>query len=242
MSVAIPKLTLVYFGFANRAEPIRLAAAIGRIAFTNKSIQYQDFSSHKDELPLGQLPILEIESGGKKLVIPQAHAILRYFGKLGGLYPHDPIESCQVDSMIDTVNDASRPLVMTIVGSKELTITEEHEWSNEEKIAIRKRAIDKVFPKYLGYLNNILKNNVSGWLVGDTVTIADLRLYQLATWIDSGALDGVPSSVLDTYPEIKQHMLQIREIPEVKEFYAKHSAPYGDFDYVPSKKQAVASS
>lgn len=49
--------------------------------------------------------------------------------------------------MIDTVNDASRPLVMTIVGSKELTITEEHEWSNEEKIAIRKRAIDKVFPK-----------------------------------------------------------------------------------------------
>lgn len=84
MSVAIPKLTLVYFGFANRAEPIRLAAAIGRIAFTNKSIQYQDFSSHKDELPLGQLPILEIESGGKKLVIPQAHAILRYFGKLGG--------------------------------------------------------------------------------------------------------------------------------------------------------------
>jgi glutathione S-transferase len=131
---------------------------------------------------------------------------------------------------------------MTIVGSKELTITEEHEWSNEEKIAIRKRAIDKVFPKYLGYLNDILKNNMSGWLVGDKVTIADLRLYQLAIWIDSGALDGVPSSVLDTYPEIKQHMLQIREIPEVKEFYPKHSAPYGDFDYVPSKKQAVASS
>lgn len=80
-----PKLTLVYFGFANRAEPIRLAAAIGGIVFTNKSVQYHDFASHKDELPLGQLPILEIDYGNDhKIVIPQAHAILRYFGKLGG--------------------------------------------------------------------------------------------------------------------------------------------------------------
>ena len=84
MASPYPKLTLVYFGFANRAEPIRLAAAIGGVPFTNKSIHYQDFASLKDELPLGQLPILEIEKDGDKIVISQAHAILRYFGKLGG--------------------------------------------------------------------------------------------------------------------------------------------------------------
>jgi glutathione S-transferase len=83
--VVMPKLTLSYFPFANRAEPIRLAAAIGKVPFTNKSVAFQDFPQVKQHLPLGQLPILEIESPGKEtVVISQAHAILRYFGKLGG--------------------------------------------------------------------------------------------------------------------------------------------------------------
>jgi hypothetical protein len=82
----MPKLTLSYFPFASRAEPIRLAAAIGKVPFTNKSVAFQDFPQVKQHLPLGQLPILEIESPGKEpIVISQAHAILRYFGKLGGM-------------------------------------------------------------------------------------------------------------------------------------------------------------
>ena len=49
--------------------------------------------------------------------------------------------------MIDVVDDASKPIVTTIVGSKGMMITEEHEWNNDEKIDIRKRAIEKVFPR-----------------------------------------------------------------------------------------------
>jgi len=49
--------------------------------------------------------------------------------------------------MIDIVDDTSRPIVTTIVESTEMIIIEEHEWNNEEMIAIRKRAIEKVFPR-----------------------------------------------------------------------------------------------
>ena len=82
--------------------------------------------------------------------------------------------------------------------------------------------------------------NKSGWLVGDSVTIADLRLYQMAIWIDSDILDGMPPSVLDAYPHVKKHMHRIKQIPQVKEFYAKHSPPYGDFDYVPTNKRVAS--
>ena len=81
----IVKHTLVYFGMGGRAEPIRLAAVIGRIHFTNKAISFKDFMATQDTLPLGQVPILEIEEGeGKCTVIPQSDAILRYFGKQTG--------------------------------------------------------------------------------------------------------------------------------------------------------------
>lgn len=84
--MVIPKLTLYYFGFGGRAEPLRLAAAVGKIAFTNKSVDFKDFGEMKETLPLAQLPVLEIEEEGKdKVTLTQSVSILRYFGKLGGM-------------------------------------------------------------------------------------------------------------------------------------------------------------
>jgi hypothetical protein len=68
------------------------------------------------------------------------------------------------------------------------------------------------------------------------VTIADLRLYQLAIWLESGMLDGIPPSTLDSYPLVKDHMDRIRKIPQVEAWYKDHSPPYGDFEFVPSKE------
>lgn len=80
-----PKFTIVYFGMGGRAEPIRLAAAIGKIPFTNKALGYQDFSKERSSFPLKQVPVLEIEEPGeKKVVIHQSMSILRYFGKMAG--------------------------------------------------------------------------------------------------------------------------------------------------------------
>mmetsp|Transcript_25849 Transcript_25849/g.43961 ORF Transcript_25849/g.43961 Transcript_25849/m.43961 type:complete len:154 (-) Transcript_25849:56-517(-) len=80
-----PKLTLVYFGLGGRAEAIRLAAAVGKIPFTNKSLTFKDFSAEKGTFPLQEVPVLEIEEPGKeKYAIPQSVAILRYIGKMAG--------------------------------------------------------------------------------------------------------------------------------------------------------------
>ena len=138
------KFTLTYFRFANRAEPIRLAFAIGKIPFTNKVIQFQDFGALKSSLPMGQLPLLEVEGqDGSMTTISQSQALLRYVGKLSGLYPTDEIEACKVDEICAIIDDASTPIVLTVQGPVKAFIMEAGEWNSEEKIAIRQRAVHK---------------------------------------------------------------------------------------------------
>jgi hypothetical protein len=45
--------------------------------------------------------------------------------------------------MIDAVDDASRPLVMTVQGAVRTMISEDTEWTPEEKVAIRHRVLEK---------------------------------------------------------------------------------------------------
>mmetsp|Transcript_12560 Transcript_12560/g.18846 ORF Transcript_12560/g.18846 Transcript_12560/m.18846 type:complete len:86 (+) Transcript_12560:1336-1593(+) len=79
-----PKISLSYFMFSGRGEPIRLACVAGDVPFTNKCISFDDFVKLKPTLPNGQLPVLEIESeDGSKNIIGQSDAILRYVGKIG---------------------------------------------------------------------------------------------------------------------------------------------------------------
>lgn len=56
--------------------------------------------------PNGQLPIMEVD--GK--VIPQSVAQIRYVGKVGGLYPTDPIEAALADAAIESVIDIHGPM------------------------------------------------------------------------------------------------------------------------------------
>lgn len=234
-----PKLTLTYFPLAARAEPIRLAAAIGKISFTNKAVEFKDWKDIKDTTPLGQLPILEVKddpSKEDKIVIPESSAILRYIGKLGGLYPEDPVQALQVDSFLETANDATKKIELSIMGPVKTLIAEE-EWTNEEKMAFRKRIAENKqhgLPFHLSYFENALKKNeASGWLVGDTITIADIQVYRIGNWLQSGMLDGIPKEILNDYPKVKEHYHRIEALPKVAAWRSKYTAPYGSFDFEP---------
>ena len=194
MSSPNPKLTLVYFPFSGRAESIRLTAAAGGLPFTNKAMAFPDFkeAQTKGTLPLGQLPVLEIESTDQEgkthtSTVTQTSAILRYFGKKAGLYPTDEMEAIKVDEYICILDDLIQPLVMSIMGAVKALVSDT-EWTSEEKIGLRQKWLESTMPKYLGKVEEDLKKSESGWLVGDSVSIADLRLFTELTWIESGIL------------------------------------------------------
>lgn len=56
------------------------------------------------------MPLLEVD--GK--VIPQSGAQIRYVGKIGGLYPTDPIDAAFADAAVDAVTDIHIPMRASI--------------------------------------------------------------------------------------------------------------------------------
>ncbi len=84
----------------------------------------------------------------------QSNAIMRYVGKLGGLYPSDPVEALEVDLVIDTVEEVTKFLVYTMIGPKGIFFTDQT-LSDQEKIDIRKKMMDPSLsdPKNAAYVS-----------------------------------------------------------------------------------------
>ncbi len=82
-----PELKLTYFDIRGRAEAIRLALHLADIPFTDERLPREEAMAliAEGSLPFHALPVLEV--GGK--LHAQSLALLRYVGKLGGLYPED---------------------------------------------------------------------------------------------------------------------------------------------------------
>lgn len=232
--MSTPKLTLTYFASPGRAEPIRIACAVSDIAFTNKVLSYAEFAQAIPNLPLGQVPTLDIETDGTKKTLTQTSAILRYVGKLGGLYPKDDdIAAAEIDETLAVMDDYRNPLVTTIMGKAKALLSDGESFTDEEKMAIRERWIKICAPRHLGFLEKKLSSSTSGFLVGDSLTIADLSLYSDLTWLQSGALDGIPTDVVNSYPACLKFIDKVKEHEGVKKWTGKYSKPYETFDYEP---------
>jgi len=229
---------LSYFGIMGRAEPIRLTFVQAQLPFTNKAVEFAEFTELKPTLPCGQLPVLEIEDEetGSKTMMDQSNAIMRYVGKLGGLYPSDPVEALEVDLVIDTVEEAYKFLGYTLTGPKGIFFSEDT-LSDQEKIDIRKKLMDPAIPRNVAYFLSVLEKrldeNKSGWFVGDNVTIADIRAHQIVSWLTGGFLDGIPTNCMDTYPLLKALHDKIEALPEIAAFRSKYGKKYTTFDYTP---------
>ena len=84
-------LRLRYFPFAGRAGAIRDALRIGNVRFDDVHVPLDRFSEQKaaGELPFGSLPVLDVDDGERRTSAAQSNAILRFVGRLTGLYPVD---------------------------------------------------------------------------------------------------------------------------------------------------------
>uniref|UniRef100_A0A7R9UBX0 Glutathione transferase n=1 Tax=Pinguiococcus pyrenoidosus TaxID=172671 RepID=A0A7R9UBX0_9STRA len=212
-------MKLTYFDFGGRAEYTRLACVIGGIDFENHLISFEQFGQMKasGELPHGQVPILEIDG----VKYPQSNSQLRYVGKLAGLYPEDPLEALRVDAYVDFAEDMAVPVGATI-SRKRFGLPDFAD--EDEKKAAREQLAFELLPPLLQQLEKKLADNGTGWCVGDSCTIADLRWYQPLNTVLSGTLDYVPPSILDAYPLAKGLVDKVKSIPAVHAWYEAEAA------------------
>ncbi len=211
------KLVLYYFSIPFwRAEVTRLTLYINNIEFIDYRISETEYEIFKNngKLPNGmiapfrQLPVLEVD--GK--LIAQTGAIARFCGKLSDMYPKDDdFNSAKIDQVIDAAQDIN--YIITISGRDK---------NPDKKIEARKRLTTIHLPKWFQFLENLLnENSQSNWFVGKDMTIADLAIWRLLGWIISGKLEGVPTTVLNSYKNLIQMRKQVSQHPKVKEWMLK---------------------
>lgn len=188
----------------------------------------------RPSLPLGQLPVLKIEADGETKVVPQSDAILRYVGSLSkNLYPAE--SALEIDALLETISEFERPILISFLGLV-TTLIADQEWTEADKLAMRKRILETHIPKYFGYVENILKENPSGWMVGDNLSIADLKWYFLISNLQTGVIDGIPADITDAYPLLTEHVQKVRNYPEIQAWYDRFpNAPYPTFDFKPTE-------
>ena len=189
----------------------RLALHLGKVPFEDvrmKTPEERAAFQNSGKSPFGQAPILEVD--GK--CIAQTGGIARYCGKIGGFYPKDDdFAAAKIDEIIDTATD------ITVAVSRTMRM------EAKEKEEARKELATVTLPKYLKALEKIMSENGStGFYVGSKMTIADIAMWRLFGWLTGGIVDGLPTTLLDSTPQVLTNFKTTDQHPEIKQWMESH--------------------
>lgn len=208
--MAVRKLVLTYFDIKGKAEPVRLALAVGGVPFEDRRLQRGEWAELKPQTRWRYLPELTVTEDGKAPVtFGQSNAQLRYVGRLAGLYPADePLQAALVDEILDALEDMRAPVVLSM-----------REDDAERKAAMRQKLAAETLPHWFTLLEERAQaNGANGHLVGAGLTVADLGYYQVISWLRMGILDGVPVTIGDGYPALEKVRTGVAALEKVQAF------------------------
>ena len=196
-----------------RAEVLRVSLFIKDIPFEDIRVLREEFVHliktgflpNGKRSPFHQLPVIEVDNE----IIGQTGAIARYCGKVSNLYADDMLKAAKIDQIIDAATDITNKVSPTI---KEKNL--------EKKMEDRKVLVNKLLPRWFKYLENLLSEDESTWFV-EKMTIADIAMWRLLGWLSSGIIDGIPTSVVDDFPKLKNIHHQVHTHPKVQEWMLK---------------------
>jgi glutathione S-transferase len=200
------KIVLTYFDFdGGRGEPARLALHIGGIAFEDRRVGMQDWPTLRDKMPFQAMPLLEADGNS----VAQSNTIIRYVGKLAGLYPKDDWQA----ALCDEIMDASEDIGSRIGGTMQL--------ADDAKKKARETLAAGAITRHLEQLAVRLKNGGGEYFVDKRLTVADLKVFGLVRWLRSGALDHIPKDLVDRVaPALVQHNERVASNPKIAAYYA----------------------
>ncbi|MFZ6724906.1 glutathione S-transferase [Undibacterium sp. MH2W] len=201
------QLKLTYFDVhGGRGEPVRLALAIGGIAFEDHRFSFAEFPEVRKTTPFGQVPTLEVDG----VTVTQCDAMLRYAGKLAGLYPNDAFQALLCDEVMYVVEESIVRLGPTF------------RMTGEEQKAARLALVNGPMPVYLQWLEKQLLAHGGEYFADNRLTVADLKVFVDIRGLNSGRLDHVPTDLVEKVaPALNAHLQRISSLPTVQAYYAK---------------------
>ncbi|CAF1104658.1 unnamed protein product [Adineta ricciae] len=196
----MPSYKLYYFNIRGLGEVSRLIFAAAGEKFEDIRYEHEHWPEHKAEMPLGQMPVLEVD--GVKL--PQSAAIARFLAKRFNLAGKDDFEQAQVDAVVDTMYDLLKAF---------LPIFREQDEAKKQELL--KKFFAEELAKHLQNLETLAKLYGKGgpFFVGNHLTWADLFFHPFLE-----TLLGMNGAVLDNNPWLKQNRAEVEKNPKIAEY------------------------
>ena len=200
------KPSLTYFDFAgSRGEECRIALHLAGVYFDDVRVKNADWPPMRAPMPFAALPVLQIPG---RPPLAHSNAILVFIGRQHGLHPADAFEAAQHEAMMSAVEE----LRHTITPSLRIADPEQKRAAREALAANELAAWGSQVERQLG----------DGPFVGGaSLQVCDIKLYMVVRWLTSGALDHVPTTVLDHCPKLLRLFRAVGEHPGVKAWLTK---------------------
>uniref|UniRef100_A0A7E4V9C8 glutathione transferase n=1 Tax=Panagrellus redivivus TaxID=6233 RepID=A0A7E4V9C8_PANRE len=194
-----------YFNIRGIGDTARLLLHYGKIDFEDIRVSDEQWATTnlKEVSVTHKLPILQID--GHTLI--ESNAINRFLAKRLGLAGKDEYEQAHVDAVADIVKDfnvAVMPWFYRLKG-----------WIEGSPVEHKAKAFDANVKVYLPIFVNILKQAGSGFVSASGLTWADFTFSEYLL-----SLSQVEPTLLDEYPTLKEFLARIRQVPQVKDYYA----------------------
>ncbi|XP_011055451.1 PREDICTED: uncharacterized protein LOC105146708 [Acromyrmex echinatior] len=196
----MPTYKLMYLNATGIGEPIRFLLNHCGIKFEDIRITFDEWPKYKPNMPMGQVPVLEID--GKQY--HQSKAIGRFIAKKGNLYGSDDFEAMEIDAVVDSIDDIRQAMGHYYM-----------EQNPTFKAKLKEIVFQKLYQSRDKFEEQVKKNG--GYLVGGKLSWADFQ------W--AGHCD-ILSSVLavdpnEDHPELKKLVEKVRALPNVKAYIEK---------------------
>jgi glutathione S-transferase len=204
------KFKLTYFDFdGGRGEPVRIAFHAAGVDFEDHRISFDEFMKTRSDLRFTCAPVLEIDG----VTVTQSNSMLRYVGKMAGLYPEDEMQALYCDEAMDAVEDLMHQVVQTFG------------LEGDELKAAREKLTAGWLTVFIKGLAEILERAGGEYFADNRLTVADLKVYVQVRSLRAGTLDHVPTDLVDKLaPVLVQHEQRIGNDPVVTAYYASRAA------------------
>jgi len=199
---------LYYFPVRGRGETARLLLNYSSTKYEDIIISVEQWPAMKDKMPMGQLPVLEVD--GKQLC--QSTAIARYLARECGLTGKSSWDMARADMIVEGIFDMWTQLKVVylpkIEGDKK---TADEKWA---------QMADTTLKPFLVTNTRFLNENGGQWFVGDSLTWADIAIAEFMSVLE----DCFCQSILDNFPQLKAFKEKIFSLPKLKEYVSQRPA------------------
>ncbi|XP_057160010.1 glutathione S-transferase A2-like isoform X1 [Ursus arctos] len=179
------KPKLHYFNGRGRMESIRWLLAAAGVEFEEIFIETpEDLNKLKNDgyLLFQQVPMVEMD--GMKIV--QTRAILNYIATKYNLYGKDIKERALIDMYTEGMADLNEMIIVLPLCPPD---------QKDAKIALIK---ERTTDRYLPVFEKVLKSHGQDYLVGNTLSRADIHLVELLCYVEE-----IDPSLLANFPLVK---------------------------------------